>query len=135
MKGDNSAMLSKISTISDDDKLLEIFKDSDDFEIKYAIVNLIVDDEILHQIFSIEENPFIKSIALNRISTDILDDDDFNGLDGCEKVNYIEIIKRLHEILMLKPERTYLIICKTIYKKCPGFAKQIVLWKEIQRRV
>ena len=90
LKGDNSAMLSKISTISDDDKLLEIFKDSDDFEIKYAIVNLIVDDEILHQIFSIEENPFIKSIALNRISTDILDDDDFNGLDGCEKVNYIE---------------------------------------------
>ena len=90
LKGDNSAMLSKISKIHDDNKLLEIFKKSDDFEIRYAVVNLIGDDEVLYEIFSIDENPFIKSIALERISTDILDFDDFSGLDEYEKISYIE---------------------------------------------
>ena len=90
MKNDKSAILDEITKISDDNKLLEIYNDNDDFEIRYVIVNLINDDSILYEIFSNEENDIIKSIALKGISADALDYDDFENLDDYEKINYIE---------------------------------------------
>ena len=90
MKGNNSTILGEISQINDDNRLLEIFEKSDDFEIRYAIVNLIDDDGILYRILSTEENPFIKGIALERISTDLIGWDDFKGLEKYEKISYIE---------------------------------------------
>ena len=90
MNNDKSAILTEIARIRDNNKLLEIFEYSDDFDIRYGIVNLIDDDSILYEIFSKEENPLIKSIALDRISTDIFGYDDFNCLDDYEKITYIE---------------------------------------------
>ena len=85
-----SKMLAEITGIKDENKLLEIFENNDDFEIRYTIVNLINDDSILYEIFSNEQDSLIKSTALNRISTDILNHDDFNTLDEYEKITYIE---------------------------------------------
>ncbi len=90
LNNDKSEIFAEITGISDDNKLLEIFKNNDDFEIRYTIVNLINDDSILYEIFTNEQDQLIKSAALNRISTDILDYDDFNALDEYEKITYIE---------------------------------------------
>ena len=90
MKNDKSALMAEITGIKEDNKLLEIFENNDDFEIRYTIVNLINDDSILYEIFRKEQDQLIKSAALNRISTDILNHDDFNALDEYEKITYIE---------------------------------------------
>ena len=50
-----SKILSEITETRDDNRLLEIFENNDDFEIRYAIVNLINEDSILYEIFSNEK--------------------------------------------------------------------------------
>lgn len=59
LNNDKSQILAEITEITDENKLLEIFENNDDFEIRYAIVNLINDDSILHEIFSNERDSFI----------------------------------------------------------------------------
>ena len=87
---DKFSILDEITKITDDLRLFEIYRDNDDFDVKYAIANLIKDDSLLYDIFSNEENPIIKSLILDRISEDILDFNDFASLDVYEKITYIE---------------------------------------------
>ena len=90
MIDNKSRILDEIQEIDDAAKLLEIFNESNDVGIRYSIVNLIDDDSILYEIFLKEKNSFIKNIALNRISSDILDWEEFNKLDNYQKITYIE---------------------------------------------
>ena len=90
MNNDKSKILAEITEITDENNLLEIFENNNDFEIRYAIANLINDDSILYGIFSKEQDQLIKSTVLNRISTDILDYNDFNALEEYEKIIYME---------------------------------------------
>ena len=87
---DKSSLMDEIAQTRDEKRLLEIYRANDDIDVRYAIVNLVDDDEILHKIFAIEKDDFIKSIALERISSDIIGYDDFNSLDDYEKISFIE---------------------------------------------
>ena len=90
LNNDKSNLMAEIERINDENELFEIFEDSDDFEIRYTIVNRIEDDSILYNIFSNEEDSLIKRAALDRISMDFMEYGDFDSLDGIEKISYIK---------------------------------------------